>query len=334
MFDIICFAKEKETQISMFGFLFLSQRANWWTPASVSRGGVCVAADTFPNAAPARLAGCTGTHAAELWDIQRERSRRQGLHPQQPALPAQPDSTDSSTGGRKTHSGSFYTPDVVDLIKRWRSLNVMWISLLCKLLKYKSIQWKCVSLAFGCSIHSWDPPPPVWPPLCPLAAVSVRLQPCSSQSTCRSWRRLDSVRGVCQIMKLWWRVNHLPFCLTLPVLTLLDESSELQTQICNSFKSLLVQLQGEQTAGFLHQTYNLFWVWCACPLLLSTEILNKCKGDFLEMNESKLKTQPSFLENLIFFVEVKLLCFHTKSFCLYFLHNITLNGVVLHRRWA
>lgn len=36
------------------------------------------------------------------------------------------------------------------------------------------------------------------------------------------------------------------------------------------------------------------------------------------MNDSKLKTQPSLLENLIFFVEVRPLCFHTWS------HNFTL----------
>lgn len=55
-----------------------------------------------------------------------------------------------------------------------------------------------------------------------------------------------------------------------------DSSSELQSQICNSFKSLLAQLQ---------------------------EILNKSKGDLLEMKDSRLKTQPSLLENLVFFVE-------------------------------
>lgn len=36
-----------------------------------------------------------------------------------------------------------------------------------------------------------------------------------------------------------------------------------------------------------------------------TEILNRCKGDFLEMKEGKLKTRPSLLENLVFFVEVR-----------------------------
>ncbi|XP_034080063.1 N-alpha-acetyltransferase 25, NatB auxiliary subunit isoform X2 [Gymnodraco acuticeps] len=68
----------------------------------------------------------------------------------------------------------------------------------------------------------------------------------------------------------------------------LDESSELQTQICNGFKSLVVQLQ---------------------------EILNKCKGDVLEMKDSKLKTQPSLLENLIFFVETVCIVLWMASHC-------------------
>uniref|UniRef100_A0A3Q0SVE0 N-alpha-acetyltransferase 25, NatB auxiliary subunit n=1 Tax=Amphilophus citrinellus TaxID=61819 RepID=A0A3Q0SVE0_AMPCI len=68
----------------------------------------------------------------------------------------------------------------------------------------------------------------------------------------------------------------------------LDESSELQTQICNGFKSLVVQLQ---------------------------EILNKCKGDLLEMKEGKLKTQPSLLENLVFFVETVCIVLWMASYC-------------------
>lgn len=47
------------------------------------------------------------------------------------------------------------------------------------------------------------------------------------------------------------------------LLTLLDESSELQTQICNSFKSLVVQLQGELAAGFHIELF----IWCV-PLHL------------------------------------------------------------------
>ncbi|KAM9338182.1 N-alpha-acetyltransferase 25, NatB auxiliary subunit [Symphorus nematophorus] len=68
----------------------------------------------------------------------------------------------------------------------------------------------------------------------------------------------------------------------------LDEPSELQTQICNGFQSLVVQLQ---------------------------EILNKCKGDLLEMKESKLKTSPSLLENLIFFVETMCIVLWMASHC-------------------
>uniref|UniRef100_A0AAQ6A1W2 N-alpha-acetyltransferase 25, NatB auxiliary subunit n=1 Tax=Amphiprion ocellaris TaxID=80972 RepID=A0AAQ6A1W2_AMPOC len=68
----------------------------------------------------------------------------------------------------------------------------------------------------------------------------------------------------------------------------LDDSSELQTQICNGFKSLVVQLQ---------------------------EILNKCKGDLLEMKESTLKTWPSLLENLIFFVETVCIVLWMASYC-------------------
>uniref|UniRef100_A0A3Q3GAB8 N-alpha-acetyltransferase 25, NatB auxiliary subunit n=1 Tax=Kryptolebias marmoratus TaxID=37003 RepID=A0A3Q3GAB8_KRYMA len=68
----------------------------------------------------------------------------------------------------------------------------------------------------------------------------------------------------------------------------LEESSELQTQICNIFKSLVVQLQ---------------------------DILSKCKGDLLEMKESKIKTHPSLLENLIFFVETVSIVFWMASYC-------------------
>ncbi|KAM9734551.1 N-alpha-acetyltransferase 25, NatB auxiliary subunit isoform 1-T1 [Menidia menidia] len=68
----------------------------------------------------------------------------------------------------------------------------------------------------------------------------------------------------------------------------LDESSELQTQICNTFKSLVVQLQ---------------------------EILNKCRGDLLEMNGSKFKTHPSLLESLVFFVETVSIVLWMASSC-------------------
>lgn len=48
----------------------------------------------------------------------------------------------------------------------------------------------------------------------------------------------------------------------------------------------------------------LFYVLYGCPFFFFTEILDKCKGDLLEMKGSKLKTHPSLLENLVFFVEV------------------------------
>ncbi|XP_008323859.1 N-alpha-acetyltransferase 25, NatB auxiliary subunit [Cynoglossus semilaevis] len=68
----------------------------------------------------------------------------------------------------------------------------------------------------------------------------------------------------------------------------LDDSSELQTQISNTFKSLVVQLQ---------------------------EMLKKCQGDLLEMKEGKLKTRPTLLENLIFFVETMCVVLWVSSYC-------------------
>uniref|UniRef100_A0A3P8XD33 N-alpha-acetyltransferase 25, NatB auxiliary subunit n=1 Tax=Esox lucius TaxID=8010 RepID=A0A3P8XD33_ESOLU len=58
-----------------------------------------------------------------------------------------------------------------------------------------------------------------------------------------------------------------------------DDSSELQSQICNTFKSIVVQLQGK------------------------TQMLSRCKGEVLEMKDRRLKTQPSLLETLVFFLE-------------------------------
>ncbi|KAF7648446.1 hypothetical protein LDENG_00156870 [Lucifuga dentata] len=68
----------------------------------------------------------------------------------------------------------------------------------------------------------------------------------------------------------------------------LDESSELQNQICNGFKSLVVQLQ---------------------------EMLNRCKGDLLEMKDGRLKMSPSLLENLVFFVETVCIVLWTAGSC-------------------
>ncbi|XP_055009601.1 N-alpha-acetyltransferase 25, NatB auxiliary subunit isoform X2 [Boleophthalmus pectinirostris] len=68
----------------------------------------------------------------------------------------------------------------------------------------------------------------------------------------------------------------------------LDESTELQAQICNGFQSLTVQLQ---------------------------EMLNKCKGDLLEIKMSVLKTRPPLLENLVFFVETMSVVLWVASYC-------------------
>uniref|UniRef100_A0A4W6DFL4 N-alpha-acetyltransferase 25, NatB auxiliary subunit n=1 Tax=Lates calcarifer TaxID=8187 RepID=A0A4W6DFL4_LATCA len=105
-----------------------------------------------------------------------------------------------------------------------------------------------------------------------LGPPSTRLAPALSSGSCQ-----------CQAAALQLSV-HLQELETVG----LDESSELQTQICNGFKSLVVQLQ---------------------------EILNKCKGDLLEMKENKLKTQPSLLENLIFFVETVCIVLWMASYC-------------------
>uniref|UniRef100_A0A8C9SM43 N-alpha-acetyltransferase 25, NatB auxiliary subunit n=1 Tax=Scleropages formosus TaxID=113540 RepID=A0A8C9SM43_SCLFO len=68
----------------------------------------------------------------------------------------------------------------------------------------------------------------------------------------------------------------------------LEETTEVQTQISNSFKSLLIQLK---------------------------EILNKCKGDLLEVKEGQCKTQPTLLENLVFFVETVCVVHWVSCFC-------------------
>ncbi|KAJ8338814.1 hypothetical protein SKAU_G00356000 [Synaphobranchus kaupii] len=68
----------------------------------------------------------------------------------------------------------------------------------------------------------------------------------------------------------------------------LDGTSEIQTQIENSFKSLIAQLQ---------------------------VMFSKCKGDLLEANGSHCKTQPSLLENLVFFVETVCIVLWVSSYC-------------------
>ncbi|XP_077353966.1 N-alpha-acetyltransferase 25, NatB auxiliary subunit [Festucalex cinctus] len=68
----------------------------------------------------------------------------------------------------------------------------------------------------------------------------------------------------------------------------LDDSCELQMQMCNAFKSLAVQLQ---------------------------EMLNKCKGDLLDTKEGKLKIRPNLLENLVFFVETVCVVLWVAGYC-------------------
>lgn len=91
---------------------FLSQTVNWWTPAAVPGGGVHLAQDTLPYSSPARFFGRTGAHAlaTKLWDDQWERSGRQDVGPQRPAVPAQPDFTDGCSDGRKTPPGESNIP--------------------------------------------------------------------------------------------------------------------------------------------------------------------------------------------------------------------------------
>uniref|UniRef100_A0A4W4FC08 N-alpha-acetyltransferase 25, NatB auxiliary subunit n=1 Tax=Electrophorus electricus TaxID=8005 RepID=A0A4W4FC08_ELEEL len=66
------------------------------------------------------------------------------------------------------------------------------------------------------------------------------------------------------------------------------ESQHLQAQIANLFKSLTVQLQ---------------------------DMLNKCKGDLLEVTDGRCRAQPSLLENLVFFVETVCVVLWVSSHC-------------------
>ncbi|XP_022536484.2 N-alpha-acetyltransferase 25, NatB auxiliary subunit [Astyanax mexicanus] len=68
----------------------------------------------------------------------------------------------------------------------------------------------------------------------------------------------------------------------------LDQSAELQAQIANLFKSLTVQLQ---------------------------DMLNKCKGELMEMKDSQCKTQPSLLENLVYFLETICIVLWVSNYC-------------------
>ncbi|XP_016312252.1 N-alpha-acetyltransferase 25, NatB auxiliary subunit-like [Sinocyclocheilus anshuiensis] len=68
----------------------------------------------------------------------------------------------------------------------------------------------------------------------------------------------------------------------------LDESTELQTQISNLFKSLAVQLQ---------------------------DMLEKCKGDLLEVKDDQSKPQQFLLENLVYFVETVCIVLWVSNYC-------------------
>ncbi|KAI1901151.1 hypothetical protein AGOR_G00057240 [Albula goreensis] len=68
----------------------------------------------------------------------------------------------------------------------------------------------------------------------------------------------------------------------------LEDTPEVQTQIGTSLTSLMAQLE---------------------------EIFNKCKGDLLEVKDNQCKTQPSLLENLVFFVESVSVVLWVSSYC-------------------
>uniref|UniRef100_A0A8C0HG27 N-alpha-acetyltransferase 25, NatB auxiliary subunit n=1 Tax=Chelonoidis abingdonii TaxID=106734 RepID=A0A8C0HG27_CHEAB len=68
----------------------------------------------------------------------------------------------------------------------------------------------------------------------------------------------------------------------------LEDSTEIQERIGNSFKSLLEQL---------------------------TDLFNKCKGDLMEVRDGILKTHPNILENLVFFVETMSITLWVSSYC-------------------
>ncbi|RXN26394.1 N-alpha-acetyltransferase auxiliary subunit-like isoform X2 [Labeo rohita] len=93
-----------------------------------------------------------------------------------------------------------------------------------------------------------------------LGPVSSRLAQALSSGCCQ-----------CQLSSL-----QLPLHLQELETAGLDESTELQTQISNLFKSLAVQLQ---------------------------DMLEKCKGDLIEAKDGQNKTHHFLLENLVYFVE-------------------------------
>uniref|UniRef100_A0A2R9C2L8 N-alpha-acetyltransferase 25, NatB auxiliary subunit n=1 Tax=Pan paniscus TaxID=9597 RepID=A0A2R9C2L8_PANPA len=68
----------------------------------------------------------------------------------------------------------------------------------------------------------------------------------------------------------------------------LEDTMEIQERIENSFKSLLDQLK---------------------------DVFSKCKGDLLEVKDGNLKTHPTLLENLVFFVETISVILWVSSYC-------------------
>ncbi|XDV54833.1 hypothetical protein PO909_023036 [Leuciscus waleckii] len=105
-----------------------------------------------------------------------------------------------------------------------------------------------------------------------LGPVSSRLAQALSSGCCQ-----------CQLSSL-----QLPLHLQELENTGLDDSTELQTQISNLFKSLAVQLQ---------------------------DMLGKCKGDLLEVKDAQTKTQPFLLENLVYFVETICIVIWVSHYC-------------------
>lgn len=44
-----------------------------------------------------------------------------------------------------------------------------------------------------------------------------------------------------------------------------------------------------------------------------SDVFSKCKGDLLEVKDGNLKTHPTLLENLVFFIEVRFVFFLKNS---------------------
>lgn len=133
-------------------------------------------------------------------------------------------------------------------------------------------QWRLSTCVFFCcSTPSWDRPPRAWPQLCPPGAASARPQPSSCVSTSRSWSCSGSVRtasGFTPRPIRSWTFGNVAADFVFVFLSFADESVELQTQICNGFKSLVVQLQGERARRAGRKPFSAsarFHVFSFCP---------------------------------------------------------------------